>query len=136
MRGEYYDQGQESACVGGSIECRKAFHGARLMERILPDIAEVLNAGDDLGETAEEMEGRAVSLADTWSQWRPPERLGAVTYPGELPTSSPTYSWGLSYQRSGDHARHGDLRLHAGRARDIKPKPNPLAEPMPLATVS
>jgi CRISPR-associated protein Cas1 len=46
------------------MECRKAFHTYRLMERILPDIAEVLNAGDDLGETAEEMEGRAVSLAD------------------------------------------------------------------------
>jgi CRISPR-associated protein Cas1 len=46
------------------MECRKVFHSARLMERIIPDIAEVLNAGDDLGETAEEMEGRAVSLAD------------------------------------------------------------------------
>jgi len=46
------------------MECRKAFHEARLMERILPDIAEVLDAGDVLGETAEEMEGRAVSLAD------------------------------------------------------------------------
>jgi CRISPR-associated protein Cas1 len=46
------------------MECRKAFHTARLMERILPDIAEVMNAGDDLGETPEEMEGRAVSLAD------------------------------------------------------------------------
>lgn len=46
------------------MECRKAFHAARLMERILPDIAEVLNAGDDLGETPEEMAGRAVSLAD------------------------------------------------------------------------
>lgn len=45
-------------------ECRRAFHQARLMERILPDIAEVLSAGDDLGETPEEMEGRAVSLAD------------------------------------------------------------------------
>ena len=46
------------------MECRRVVHTARLMERILPDIAEVLNAGDDLGETAEEMEGRAVSLAD------------------------------------------------------------------------
>jgi CRISPR-associated protein Cas1 len=46
------------------VECRHAFHQARLMDRILPDIAEVLNARDDGGETAAEMEGRAVSLAD------------------------------------------------------------------------
>jgi CRISPR-associated protein Cas1 len=46
------------------MECRKVFHSCKLMERILPDIAEVLNAGDDLGETAEEMEGRAVSMDD------------------------------------------------------------------------
>ena len=46
------------------MECRQVFHAAKLMERILPDIAEVLNAGDDPGETPEEMEGRAVSLAD------------------------------------------------------------------------
>ena len=46
------------------MECRKEFHACRLMERILPDIAEVLDAGDDSGETPEEMEGRAVSLAD------------------------------------------------------------------------
>lgn len=45
-------------------ECRAAFHQARLMERVLPDIAEVLGAGNDLGEAPEEMEGRAVSLAD------------------------------------------------------------------------
>lgn len=44
-------------------ECRRIFHEARLMDRILPDIAEVLGADDDLGETAEEMEGRAVTLA-------------------------------------------------------------------------
>ena len=45
-------------------ECRKAFHAHRLMDRIIPDIKEVLGAGDDPGETAEELEGRAVSLAD------------------------------------------------------------------------
>jgi CRISPR-associated protein Cas1 len=45
------------------LECRKAFHAHRLMERILPDIAEVLGVTDDSGETAEEMEGRAVTLA-------------------------------------------------------------------------
>jgi CRISPR-associated protein Cas1 len=45
-------------------ECRKAFHAFHLMDRLLPDIAEVLNAGDDSGEIAAELEGRAVSLAD------------------------------------------------------------------------
>jgi CRISPR-associated protein Cas1 len=45
-------------------ECRKVFHEAKLLERILPDIAEVLGVGDDSGEDAAEMEGRAVSLAD------------------------------------------------------------------------
>lgn len=45
-------------------DCRKAFHEHRLMDRIVPDIAEVLDAGDDRGETPEEFEGRAVSLAD------------------------------------------------------------------------
>jgi CRISPR-associated protein Cas1 len=45
-------------------ECRTAFHRAKLMDRILPDIAEVLGAGDDPGETAAELEGRAVTLAD------------------------------------------------------------------------
>jgi CRISPR-associated protein Cas1 len=45
-------------------ECRKAFHAARLMDGILPDIAEVLDAGDDPGEGTEGLEGRAVSLAE------------------------------------------------------------------------
>ena len=45
------------------MECRNAFHKLRLMERLLPDIAEVLNAGDDLGESADEFEGRIVTLA-------------------------------------------------------------------------
>jgi CRISPR-associated protein Cas1 len=46
------------------VECRKAFHAYHVMDRILPDVKEVLGAGDDLGETAAELEGRAVSLAD------------------------------------------------------------------------
>lgn len=46
------------------LECRDAFHQFRLMDRVLPDIAEVLDARDDLGERAEELEGRAVSLDD------------------------------------------------------------------------
>ena len=45
------------------MECRKAFHEFKLMERLLPDIAEVLNAGDDTGESTDEFEGRIVALA-------------------------------------------------------------------------
>lgn len=44
-------------------QCREVFHKARLMDRILPDIAEVLGVADDPGESPEEMEGRAVSMA-------------------------------------------------------------------------
>jgi CRISPR-associated protein Cas1 len=44
-------------------ECRNAFHQAKLMNRILPDIEEVLGVTDDIGETEGELEGRAVSLA-------------------------------------------------------------------------
>jgi len=62
------------------MECRNAFHEFRLMGRLLPDIAEVLNASDDLGESAEEFEGRIVTLAggaeDGGVPWQP-ERAGA-----------------------------------------------------------
>jgi len=44
--------------------CRDAFFQSGLMERILPDIKEVLGGGDDLAEHPEEFEGIAVSLAD------------------------------------------------------------------------
>ena len=44
-------------------ECRKAFHDFRLMERILPDIAEVLGVSDDFRESPDELEGRIVTLA-------------------------------------------------------------------------
>ena len=43
--------------------CQRVFFEARIMERTLPDIAEVLDVAHDTGETAEEMEGRAVTLA-------------------------------------------------------------------------
>jgi CRISP-associated protein Cas1 len=43
--------------------CREAFYEAKLMERILPDIAGVLDVGDDLGESPDELEGRAHSMA-------------------------------------------------------------------------
>jgi CRISP-associated protein Cas1 len=46
------------------IKCRDMFHESRLMQRILPDIAEVLDAGDDLGESPGELEGRIITLAD------------------------------------------------------------------------
>jgi len=46
------------------IACRNAFYESKLMSRILPDIAEVLNAPDDPREYPDELEGRAVSLAD------------------------------------------------------------------------
>jgi CRISPR-associated protein Cas1 len=59
-------------------KCREMFHQARLMERILPDIAEVLGVADDVGETAEEMEGRAVTLAPRDPPWDlPGESLSA-----------------------------------------------------------
>ena len=44
-------------------ECRNAFHEFRLMDRLLPDIAEVLGVTDDSGESADELEGRIVTLA-------------------------------------------------------------------------
>ena len=44
--------------------CRDLFHTSKIMDRILPDIAEVLDARDDLGESPGEFEGRAFTLAD------------------------------------------------------------------------
>ena len=46
------------------IKSREAMHRFKLMERILPDIAEVLDARDDLREDSEEFEGRIVTVAD------------------------------------------------------------------------
>ena len=45
------------------IECRKAFHDFKLMGRLLPDIKEVLGVVDDPGESADEFEGRIITLA-------------------------------------------------------------------------
>lgn len=45
------------------ITCRQKFYEYKLMERLLPDIAEVLCVSDDTGEGAEEFEGRIVTLA-------------------------------------------------------------------------
>ena len=46
------------------LACRDAFYESKLITRILPDIAEVLDASDDLGEMPDEFEGRIVTLAD------------------------------------------------------------------------
>ena len=57
------------------MECRKVFHEFRLMDRLLPDIAEVLGVSDDIGENAAEFEGRIVPLAvgteDGGFSWEP-----------------------------------------------------------------
>jgi CRISPR-associated protein Cas1 len=39
------------------IDCRKAFYEFKLLERLLPDIAEVLGVSDDTGESPDEFEG-------------------------------------------------------------------------------
>jgi CRISPR-associated protein Cas1 len=62
------------------LNCRSAFHEARLMERIIPDIAEVFDVDNDPGESPEELEGRAVSLAD---------RAGDGHLPGQSESASP-----------------------------------------------
>jgi len=51
------------------MECRQVFHEFKLMERMLPDIAEVLGAGDDTGESADEFTGRIVTLAPGAEDW-------------------------------------------------------------------
>jgi len=56
------------------LACRDRFYESRLMEKIIPDIAEVFNAGDDLGEISGEFEGRVVTLAD---------RAQVGSFPGE-----------------------------------------------------
>lgn len=48
---------------------RDVFYESKLMKRILPDIAEVLCAGDDLEEGSDELEGRIVTLADRAIDW-------------------------------------------------------------------
>ena len=46
------------------LRCRDIFHEEKLMERIIPDIMEVLDARNDPGEIPGELEGRIVTLAD------------------------------------------------------------------------
>ena len=45
------------------LACRDAFAASRIMSRILPDIAEVLDARDDSRESTDDVEERAVTLA-------------------------------------------------------------------------
>jgi len=51
------------------LACRDVFANTKLLERIIPDIAEVLDARDDLGECPGEFEGRAITLADPTQEW-------------------------------------------------------------------
>jgi len=68
----------ESAQRTGDVEarvrilCREFFHEKRVMERCLPDIAEVLDARDDTGEDADESAGRIITLADRAQAGRVP----------------------------------------------------------------
>ena len=50
------------------IECRKKFHEFKLMERLLPDIAEVLGVSNDIGESPDELES-IVTLAVGAQDW-------------------------------------------------------------------
>lgn len=45
------------------MACRQAFFEFRLMERIVPDIGEVLGVGNDDAESSDDLEGRIVTLA-------------------------------------------------------------------------
>jgi CRISPR-associated protein Cas1 len=62
------------------MECRQRFYDFKLMGRLLPDIREVLGAGDDLEESADELEGRIISLAD---------RARGRDFPGEPEQEGP-----------------------------------------------
>jgi CRISPR-associated protein Cas1 len=46
------------------IACRDLFYEKKLMQRIIPDIGEVLDACDDLKESPGEFEGKIVTMAD------------------------------------------------------------------------
>ena len=68
------------------MACREAFAEFKLMARLLPAIQEVLGAGDDLGESADDPEGRIISLADRTTEWgfpREPDEPGEGEAVGE-----------------------------------------------------
>ncbi len=77
------------------MACRQAFHEFGLMERLLPDIAEVLDAGDDSGESPGELEGRAVTLAD-------PAPSRSVRGEPEQAGAGGTLAEGLQEEKGGD----------------------------------
>jgi len=78
------------------LECRQAFQDAKLMERILPDIAEVLaDASNDLGESPGEFEGRAVSMAG-------PTNDGSVPGESESEGERRTLDEGVQEDRIGE----------------------------------
>jgi CRISPR-associated protein Cas1 len=74
------------------MACRQAFHDFRLMARILPGIAEVL---DDLGEISGELEGRAVTLAT-------PAAAGGVRGQPEQTSSGGAGDKGVQADQGGD----------------------------------
>ncbi len=50
--------------------CREVFREHKLMQKILPDIAEVLDASDDIKERPNELEGAPISMANRADQRR------------------------------------------------------------------
>ena len=52
------------------LRCRDVFYESKLLDRILPDIAEVLHVGDVAGELPDELEGRIITLADRTEERR------------------------------------------------------------------
>jgi len=62
------------------LALRDAFYEHKLIRRILPDIAEVLDAPDDLEESPDELEGRIITLAD---RARPGRFPGEPERPGQ-----------------------------------------------------
>jgi len=87
--------------------CRDSFYHEKLLERILPDIAEVLNARDDLEERSSELEGRAVTLAGRTGDW-------PVFGEPDGPHSGRTVEDGGEPRRPGDGDPDLELPLSAG----------------------
>lgn len=46
------------------LACRDEFFKSKLMQRIIPEIGEVLGVGNTLGESSEDLEGKIVTLAN------------------------------------------------------------------------
>lgn len=77
---EVVAEGNDDVERRARIRCRDLFHEKRLLRRVLPDIAEVLDVGDGAGEEPDELEGTAVSLADRGE-------IGGLPGESELPDS-------------------------------------------------